>query len=72
MEHKISLEGIGNQVLTMPIASASEKNERKNLRLILSDGFIEYVVRYYKDGELVGASKPLKVLNTAVRVYNDY
>jgi hypothetical protein len=71
MRHKITLEEIEEQTLSMVIASSASNKKKKDLRLLLRHGFILYIVRYFENGELKSVTKPLTCLNTAIRYYND-
>ena len=72
MEHTITVDDIDRRPLVFTIASASEggEGEYKDLRLVLDQGKVSYVARYFKHGELIKASHPLGNLATAIRVYN--
>ena len=71
MEHKITLGEIEGGVFTFPLAGSTENtNESKDLRLVMANGEINYVVRYFKNGALKQASKPVPFLSAAVDIYN--
>jgi len=71
MKHRITLEEIEEGVFTFPLAGSAENtNELKDLRLVMANGKINYVVRYFKNGDLKQASKPTPFLSAAVDIYN--
>ncbi|NQT03562.1 MAG: hypothetical protein HQ580_16155 [Planctomycetes bacterium] len=74
MEHKITEEEIEKKTMSFVIASAADwqTGEAKDLKLIFSEGKIEWVVRYFRKNKLEGASKPLRYLETAIKVYNSF
>ena len=71
VKHKITLEDIEKQTLTMLIASESGAYGKKDLYLIMQNGYIFYRVRHFVYGELKNINNHLLSLNTAVRKYNE-
>jgi hypothetical protein len=72
MEHKITEEEIRSQCVAKTVVSSSNAStkEAKDLRVVVENDTIYYIVRYFKDGELKVASKPLYILTLAVDAYN--
>jgi len=73
MKHEIDIEEIKKDVFSMTIALDLDamNRERKDLRLILHNDEINYIVRHFKDGKLIKASMEIYDLETAVMIYNE-
>ncbi len=74
MEQRITIEEIERKTVSFVMASAAnfKTREAKDLKLIFSNGKIEWVARYFKEGKLKGASNPLRHLEDAIKLYNSF